>query len=73
MHDKVENDYSYDKILEMMGGDEYFCHNLIDYVYFSLNAMPVDAQQSLELYKAELERDKIASSKFKSPDEIKNV
>lgn len=62
--------YSYEKILEMLGGNRYFSDNQIKYTYHKLNDRKEEAEYYLELCHQEVKALSEMYGKMKTPEEI---
>jgi hypothetical protein len=62
--------YTYEQILEMLGGNKYFSDNQIKYTYHKLNNRLDDADYYLELCHQEVKALTELYTKMKSPEEI---
>jgi hypothetical protein len=64
--------FSYEQILEMVGGNRYFSDNQIKYTYHKLNGRLEEAAYYLELCHQEVKALTELYTKMKSPEEISN-
>lgn len=65
--------YTYEQILEMLGGNKYFSDNQILYTYNKLNGKLELAKHYLELCNEEMKAVNELYSKMKSPNELKEI
>ena len=68
--EKVNKKYSYEDILEMLGGIEYFSEEQAKYVFHKMNGDLEEAQYYLNICLHEAEKIKKCSSKLKTQEEI---
>ena len=68
-----EEIYSYEKILEMLGGTKYFSQELALYAYHKLNNDLIEADYYLKICLAEAQKINKYDRKFKTQEEIDNL
>jgi hypothetical protein len=65
--------YTYDQILEMLGGYTYYEKEQIDYIYYKLNGKTEKAKECLDYCLDRVQKLKDAATKLKTQEELLKI